>query len=72
MKLLFLGTGASDWNGPDDRGEYRRHASALLDNCLLIDVTKSVLDMIRSIRYFRLLPHTGKLFMSSSTCRLRY
>ena len=46
MELLFLGTGASDWNGPDERGEYRRHASALLDNSLLIDVTKSVLDMI--------------------------
>ncbi len=46
MKLLFLGTGGSDWNGPDERGEYRRHASALLDNSLLIDVTQSVLDMI--------------------------
>jgi len=46
MKLLFLGTGASDWNGPDERGEYRRHASALLDGCLLIDVTQSILDSI--------------------------
>ena len=46
MKLLFLGTGGSDWNGPDERGEYRRHASALLDGRLLIDVTQSVLDMI--------------------------
>ena len=46
MKLLFLGTGASDWTGPDERGEYRRHASALLDDCLLLDVTKSVLDLI--------------------------
>ena len=46
MKLFFPGTGASDWNGPDERGEYRRHASALLDGCLLLDVTKSVLDLI--------------------------
>ncbi len=46
MKLFFPGTGASDWNGPDERGEYRRHASALLDDRLLLDVTKSVLDLI--------------------------
>ena len=46
MKLLFLGTGASDWNGPDERGEYRRHASILLDHRLLIDVTQSILDII--------------------------
>ena len=46
MELLFLGTGGSDWNGPDERGEYRRHASALLDNSLLIDLTGSVLDQI--------------------------
>ena len=46
MKLLFLGTGASDWNWPDERGEYRRHASILLDHCLLIDVTQSILDII--------------------------
>ncbi len=46
MHLLFPGTGASDWNGPDDRGEYRRHASALLDHTLLIDLTASVLDKI--------------------------
>ncbi len=46
MKLKFLGTGAADWNGPDERGEYRRLTSTLLDGCLLIDVTKTVLDMI--------------------------
>ncbi len=46
MELLFLGTGASDWNGPDERGEYRRHASVLLDQSLLIDVTQSILDSI--------------------------
>ena len=46
MKLTFLGTGAADWNGPDERGEYRRLTSTLLDGCLLIDVTATVLDMI--------------------------
>ena len=46
MKLLFPGTGASDWKEPDERGEYRRHASALLDDSLLIDLTESVLDQI--------------------------
>ena len=46
MKLKFLGTGAADWKEPDERGEYRRHASALLDGCLLIDVTDTVLDQI--------------------------
>ncbi len=44
MKLTFLGTGAADWNGPDERGEYRRFTSTLLDGRLLIDVTKTVLD----------------------------
>ena len=46
MKLTFLGTGAADWNGPDERGEYRRLTSTLLDGCLLIDVTATVLDEI--------------------------
>ena len=46
MKLTFLGTGAADWNGPDERGEYRRLTSTLLDGRLLIDVTKTVLDSI--------------------------
>ena len=46
MKLTFLGTGAADWNGPDERGEYRRLTSTLLDGALLIDVTRTVLDEI--------------------------
>ena len=46
MKLTFLGTGAADWNGPDERGEYRRFTSTLLDGRLLIDVTRTVLDEI--------------------------
>ena len=46
MILKFLGTGAADWTGPDERGEYRRCTSTLLDGCLLIDITKTALDMI--------------------------
>ena len=46
MKLTFLGTGAADWNGPDERGEYRRFTSTRLDDALLIDVTRTVLDEI--------------------------
>ncbi len=46
MKLKFLGTGAADWHGPDERGEFRRFTSTLLDGRLLIDVTKTVLDQI--------------------------
>ena len=46
MKLHFLGTGAADWAGPDDRGEYRRLTSTLVDGCLLIDVNPEVLEQI--------------------------
>ena len=38
MKILFLGTGAADWTKADiDNPEYRRNASALIDEKLLID-----------------------------------
>ena len=46
MVIRFLGTGAADWNGPDERGEYRRLTSTLFDGTLLIDVTRGVLDQI--------------------------
>lgn len=46
MKLHFLGTGAADWNGPDDKNELRRFTSTLIDGCLLIDVNADVLDML--------------------------
>lgn len=46
MKIQFLGTGAADWAGPDDRGEYRRMTSTLLDETLLIDATSAVLEQI--------------------------
>ena len=46
MHIKFLGTGAADWNGPDEKGEYRRLTSTLIDGTTLIDVTPTVLDEI--------------------------
>jgi len=39
LKVRFLGTGAADWNGRDERGELRRLSSVLLDGKVLIDFT---------------------------------
>lgn len=44
--VRFLGTGAADWNGPDDRGEHRRLSSVLVDNLFLIDFTATAKDML--------------------------
>lgn len=44
--VRFLGTGAADWRGRDDRGELRRLTSALLDGKVLIDFTPSDADML--------------------------
>ena len=46
LKMRFLGTGAADWNGRDDRGELRRLSSVLLDGKVLIDFTPTDEDMI--------------------------
>lgn len=46
LRMRFLGTGAADWNGRDDRGELRRLSSVLLDNKILIDFTPTDEDMI--------------------------
>ena len=46
LRLRFLGTGAADWNGKDERGEQRRLSSVLIDNAILIDFTSTVLDML--------------------------
>ena len=47
MEILFLGTGAADWdiNGPRD-GEFRRFSSALIDGTLLIDPGPCVLEAL--------------------------
>jgi len=46
LKVRFLGTGAADWNGRDERGEQRRLSSVLLDDKVLIDYTATARDMI--------------------------
>ena len=46
LKVRFLGTGAADWKGRDERGELRRRSSVLLDDAVLIDFTPSAKDMI--------------------------
>ena len=46
LKVRFLGTGAADWHGRDERGELRRLSSILLDGRILIDFTKSARDML--------------------------
>ncbi len=46
MQITFLGTGAADWSGKDERGEERRLTSTLFDGKLLIDVTETVIDSI--------------------------
>lgn len=46
LRVRFLGTGAADWKGPDDRGEHRRLSSVLIDNRILIDFTPTDADML--------------------------
>ena len=46
LRVRFLGTGAADWNGRDERGELRRLTSVLLDGRILIDYTKTAADML--------------------------
>jgi len=46
IQVRFLGTGAADWKGPDDRGEHRRLSSILVDGSVLVDLTPTSLDML--------------------------
>ena len=46
LKLRFLGTGAADWNGRDDRGEHRRFTSLLVEGRTLVDFTPGCRDML--------------------------
>ncbi|MBP9998501.1 MAG: twin-arginine translocation signal domain-containing protein [Bacteroidales bacterium] len=44
--VRFLGTGAADWKGRDDRGELRRNCSILVDSKILVDLTQTVAGML--------------------------
>ena len=46
IHIRFLGTGAADWNGKDERGELRRFSSLLIDGRTLIDLTPDNLEMM--------------------------
>ena len=46
MAVRFLGTGAADWNGPDNRGEQRRLSSILVDKNVLFDFTAGNIEML--------------------------
>lgn len=46
LKVRFLGTGAADWQGRDDRGELRRHSSILVDGRVLVDFTPGNADLL--------------------------
>lgn len=46
LDIRFLGTGAADWDGKDERGELRRLTSILVDGKYLIDFTPSDRDML--------------------------
>ena len=48
LKVRFLGTGAADWKGRDERGELRRLSSILMDDKIFIDLTAGNLEMIPS------------------------
>lgn len=46
MAVRFLGTGAADWDGPDNRGEHRRLSSILVDKNILFDFTEGNIEML--------------------------
>ncbi|MBO5356252.1 MAG: MBL fold metallo-hydrolase [Clostridia bacterium] len=48
MKILFLGTGAADYTGKEK--EFRRNSSALIDDIILIDPGKYVIDAIKEFK----------------------
>lgn len=46
LKVRFLGTGAADWNGKDERGEWRRWTSLLVEDAVLVDFTEQSVDLL--------------------------
>lgn len=48
-ELLFLGTGAADWNLQNRRGFFRRNSAALLNENLLLDCGPHVWDYVRCV-----------------------
>ncbi|MBR3928122.1 MAG: hypothetical protein IKJ65_03875 [Clostridia bacterium] len=50
MKFHFIGTGAADYPKHSDAPEKRRYTSTLVDGCLLIDGTDSIIDDIDLVK----------------------
>jgi phosphoribosyl 1,2-cyclic phosphate phosphodiesterase len=46
LQLLFLGTGAADWDKPEPSGEFRRYSSMIAGGDLLFDCPASVPDAL--------------------------
>lgn len=46
IKVRFLGTGAADWKGMDERGELRRRCSILVNDSFLVDYTEGNREML--------------------------
>ncbi len=40
-ELLFIGTGAADWEKPIESGEFRGYSSLLIDNHILVDCSRT-------------------------------
>lgn len=58
LQLRFLGTGAADWNGPDEKGEFRRLSSLLIDSRVLVDFTADKLDVFTGLVDSVLITHS--------------
>lgn len=46
MELLFLGTGAADWEISNRNGFFRRNSAALLDGSLMLDCGEHIFDFV--------------------------
>lgn len=53
MKILFLGTGAADWNieKDSDNPEYRRNSSILINDSLLVDPGSCIFEFEKTFGY---------------------
>lgn len=47
-ELLFLGTGAADWDIKNKAGFFRRNSAALLDGCFMLDCGSHIFDFAES------------------------
>ena len=67
MKLKFLGTGAADWSPKyKSRDEYRRYASVLIDDELLIDPGPHILDFETDFGYKSLYDRAENILLTHS------